>query len=660
MCIELTPVSDNDFHAARLYSLCDDRVVAHVMEIAGVQYAPPTEIGDTLYQRGTSPYSEPDENGPGAGLYGAFCTLAKTLLVEYHYFDLDHRSEIGELQEWSFAQLKPMSIRLHFFTDEAREGESHRDFLRRAARVGETPGDADREDDGLSVPHYLGYSVVRGTPGDAIGRSLVSPYANISGEIDLDYRVVHSQVRTAVTEHVNVLGVQLVAVGVPFMEQEGSLIRCAHVSAWICHYTAALRGFVPRRPIAHFHQMGGTYAVGRSFPSQGLTTHEVVQILGRSDMPAEVLDAPSLKRKRELNWTDRRVFQRRLEEAQAPGAEGAERKAGAALEKVWIRDNLSAAVCRYLNSGIPAMLLNGEHTQVVVGYVRRSDHEDGLLSLPDYRGDADLGESHSGDLADLLSRPFTGEADQDGHSDVEYFIVSDDQHGPFELVPLDTLAELIRTRSAKVLVPLPRGLSLTGRKAEQLGTRFLQLYTRLRLAPLLERLEAGEIDLEAEEAAAVRFYQDISTQMSEKYTVRTYATTGIDLKASVDRRLRMSPDIADAIATQPMPKYVWVMEVIDRRRRRNRRRHSVRAMVVLDASRMPTKRMDDATLLAQMRPLFVHYPGTISVVRPLTNSNDDVDATMNAYSTGRWDHNQLLQGSAERVAVHSKGAVGSS
>jgi len=666
MCREIPTDRANDLNAARLYSLCPEHAVAHVMEIAGVQYPPSDEDG-VIEEWGVSPDSVPDEGGPGKGLFGAFCTLAKTMLAEYHYFDLDYRSEIGELQEWSYAQMKPMSIRLHFFSLEADPEESYRDFLRRAGGAATTvsakatsAADGDGKDDGLLVPRYLGYSVVRGTPGDPIGRSLVSPFSNIDDIIKLDYRVVHSQVRTAVTEHVNVLGVPLIAVGVPFMEQEGSLIRCAHVSAWICHYTATLRGFVPRRPISHFHRMGGTYAIGRSFPSQGLTTHEVVQILGRSDMPAEVLDGPILKRSRDLNWTDRKVLKQRLEKAKTPTRVNSERKdVTAAVETVWIKDNLSAAVCRYLNSGIPVMLLDGEHTQVVVGYVRRSDHEDGVNSLPDYRGDADVEEGHGRDLPDLLSRPTVGAAEQDEQSDVEYFIVSDDQRGPFELVAVQSLAEMIRARSAKVLVPLPRGLSLTGRKAEQLGIRFLNIYMRERLKPLLERVAAGDTDYSAEEAGVLRFYQDISRTMSEKYTVRTYATTGIDLKTSVDRRLRTTPDIADTIATQPMPKYVWVMEVIDRTRRRTRRRNSVRAMVVMDASRMPTKTMDDATLVNQVRPLFVHYPGTMSVNRPLEdNSTEDVDATMNAYSTGRWDHKQLIHGSAERVAVHSKGAVG--
>lgn len=654
MCRALSPASIEDENAGLLYLLCGDhgRRVAHVMEIAGVQFAPYAPGTKAPMESGTSADSRALDTGPGRGLYGAFCTLGKTLMVEFNYFDLDHRSEVAELQEWAFQQLQPTSIRLHFFSVEAREGEGHRKFLKRVVE-----GDPANLAEGVdpSVPHYLGYSVVRGRPGDAIGRSIVSPYANIDSDVKLDYRVVHSQVRTAVTEHINVFGVPLVAVGIPFMEQQGSLVRCSHVSAWICHYTATLRGFVPRRSISHFHRMGGTYAAGRTFPSAGLTAHEIVQILGRSDMPAEVLDATTMSVPRELNWTDRAVLATRLAEAKEVVDAAADRQSGAAEVDVWVRENLSAAVCRYLNSGIPVMVLASaeEHTQVIVGYVRRSDHEDGVQSLPAFREGHTDDEDHADDLDDLSRQPELGAADEDGRSDVEYFIVADDQHGPFELVSVEKLAGWVRRQRAKVLVPLPKGLSMTGRSAEKLGVRLLSIYMGVRVQAV--RGAGGPSSVEEE--ALLAFHDHLSTKMSEKYTVRTYATTGIDLKASVSRRLGDVHDITRTLSMQPMPKFVWVMEVIDRQRRRDRRRESVRAMVVLDASQVLAKKLDDETLLTQMRPVFLHYPGTINVVRPLNGNDEAIPATFDAYSTGRWDHKYLLDGSAERIAVHSKGAA---
>lgn len=652
MCRALKPASTEDENAGLLFQLCADNTlrVAHVMEIAGVQF-PPFRPGTTEPMPvGMSLESEPLDSGPGKGLYGAFSTLGKTVLVEYHYFDLDHRSELAELQEWAFEHLQPTSMRLHFFTVEAREGEGYREFL---GRVVEDEDGADR-----SVPRYLGYSVVRGRPGDAIGRAIVSPYANIDDVVQLDYRVVNSQVRTAVTEHISVFGVPLVAVGVPFMEQQGSLVRCSHVSAWICHYTATLRGFVPRRAISHFHRMGGTYAAGRTFPSAGLTAHEIVQILGRSDMPAEVLDATTLSVPREMNWTDRAVLASRLTEAKEEVDAAVDRQSAAAEIDVWVRENLGAAVCRYLNSGIPVMILAAaeEHTQVIVGYIRRSDHEDGVQSLPAFREGHSEQDNHDDDLDDLFRQPEPGAAQEDGRSDVEYFIVTDDQQGPFELVSVATLAGWVRRQRAKILVPLPKGLAMTGRSAEKLGMRLLSIYLRAEVTALT----GAERELTREEEGLFAFNQHLSTEMSEKYTVRTYATTGIDLKASVSRRLGAAHDITRTLSMQPMPKFVWVMEVIDRQRRRDRRRASVRAMVVLDASQVVVKHLDDATLLTQMRPVFLHFPGAINVVRPLNGSDESIPASYEAYSTGRWDHMHLLDGSAERIAVHSKGAASSS
>src|SRR5690606_16205992 len=84
-------------------------------------------------------------------------------------------------------------------------------------------------------------------------------------------RVAPERVRTRVRETVQILGVNFEAYGVPFMEQDGRLLRCAHVSAWICHYTATLRGYVARRTTGQFHAAGAVNGtVGRSFPSNGL------------------------------------------------------------------------------------------------------------------------------------------------------------------------------------------------------------------------------------------------------------------------------------------------------------------------------------------------------------------------------------------------------
>jgi hypothetical protein len=54
-------------------------------------------------------------------------------------------------------------------------------------------------------------------------------------------------VRTSVTEPVNFFGQQLQAHGVPFAQQNAQLGACAQAAAWMCHFTAYLRGDTARR-----------------------------------------------------------------------------------------------------------------------------------------------------------------------------------------------------------------------------------------------------------------------------------------------------------------------------------------------------------------------------------------------------------------------------
>ncbi|MFL2002229.1 hypothetical protein [Microbacterium sp. A1-JK] len=700
MCDPLAPANDLDASAGTLYRLCD-LAVAHVMELAGVQLPPAkgpapdtarpfVALSYELEERGQARTSVPTRSGPGARLYASFCEEAKTLLIETQYFDLDRRSEIAELQEHAFEPFQMSSLRLHFFSIEATDGESLRDFVQRAAVEARgredgpdnTETERDEAAEGELVlpvrpPVYLGYSIVQGQDGAPIGRTLVSPYASATsadGKVRVDAQAVFSQVRTAVTEHVSVYGVTLVATGIPFMEQDGALLRCGHVSAWMCHYTAVLRGFVPRRPVAHFHREGGTYATGRSFPSSGVTTFEIAQMLARSDMPPELLDAAALTKPRTLNWTDRQIHHQRFgsEPAEVPGVpEESSRRAAQQRRRQWIAENLGASICRYLNSGLPSIVLRADedHTVVVVGYLRRSDFE----AAGEGTAQIDLHEiptSDEEDLADLLSPAAPNSAHVDAQSDVVYLIVADDQRGPFELLSLESLAESVDTDDSKVMVPLPHGLALTGQTAERTAIRLMGLYVDICARPI----RAEGFPAELRESALLQFSEDLATadsqvsrladpatpsSGSQKYTIRTYVTTGVDLKAGVSRRLgERFPDLATALTMQALPKFVWVLEVIDRKRRRARKRDTVRALLVLDASQVISGSLDDETLKVTVRPMFIHIPGSslVYAVKPIPGSVWVRD-TFQAYSTGRWDHNQLTKGAAERVAIHGKGAV---
>ncbi|PRC48847.1 hypothetical protein C6A85_77755, partial [Mycobacterium sp. ITM-2017-0098] len=148
--------------------------------------------------------------------------------------------------------------------------------------------------------------------------------------------------------------------------------------------------------------------------------------------PPEALDADALRKSRTFHWQDRKEFMDAINTASNVEA-----------RKIWVRENLTATICRYLNSAMPTILLRQPeregavgHAQVVVGYLRDVD----------------------------LATPIK-ESSESTHSDVVAFIASDDQEGPYQIVSVDELVDEYtseRCDESSVVIPLPRSIWLSG------------------------------------------------------------------------------------------------------------------------------------------------------------------------------------------------------
>ncbi len=602
MCSDLTVPTD--IGSGTILVLDQACKVEHVMRKASIKLA------RMLAPKGEKEQDQDFVPSSRAGfhLFSALSEHAGTLVIENYYYDLDTRSEVAELQATRFGAMAPYTSRFHFFGDAAEPEESLRGFVQRAAQS------------------YIGYSVIRHQYNGRIGRSLVPVNSTIydnAGRWQLSNTIVAQQTRTAVVEHLNLFGIELTATGVAFMEQDGSLLRCAHVSAWICHYSAVLRNAVPRRATGHFHRTGDSHrALGRRYPSIGLSVEEMSSMLRNSDMPPERLDREVLRDARYLNWADTKADHATIDElrkeknrcqglkdvvdaenkvltARAAAGETIpqeehddharkekkSRKATEAIEaevdEFWIRRNLVASVCRYLNSAIPLILVRYgiSHTQVVVAYLRNMD-------LPEGERLADAGDS-----------------------EVVKLIVSDDAEGPFRLVAINDLVTEIDEESTELLVPLPHSLWMPSSVAEKIATKLLAQAAKLRL----ERLDKWDaIESPDERALYRKSLSQLNIDFDERertevYTVHVYATTGVALKKSVASRLATDPEFVRVLATLQLPKYVWVGEVVERAIHGD---PSVRGMIVLDASQPWSQDLDGVEAL-EVLPLFVHIPGHI-------------------------------------------------
>lgn len=243
---------------------------------------------------------------------------AQTAVVETRYLDQDYRSEFSAFFSKTFPTTPDSTHRIHFFKRALSP-----DALWRL------PPD----------PAYLGYVVIRPSPLARVGRTCLAVPPDLQ-----------ANVHCAVACPVNFFGQELVVTAVPFAQQDTQLGRCAHVAAWVCHYTASLRGEVARRPMADFSLMADpSVAEGRQLPSQGLTGLQISNLMRDFGLP------PIMYRMGELPVSGQEPPVPAHDSNDDPG--------------LW--DTRAIAVsCRFLNSGYPILVGTHDHAFVLIGYRR--------------------------------------------------------------------------------------------------------------------------------------------------------------------------------------------------------------------------------------------------------------------------------------------------
>lgn len=242
---------------------------------------------------------------------------ATCVLVETRYMDRDYRSEYSAHYSTAFASYPDATHRLHFF------------------RMQLTPADISRVD---GEKHgYIGYVVVRPVATGPVCHAMLTPPPDMA-----------EASRCAVRETVHLFGSILAVMGVPFAQQDAQLGACAHVTAWVCHRTASLRGDLDRRTLGQFATgVDASLSPHREVPSRGLTLGQMSDIIRRNGLsplfyqPGD-LPAPNLP------WT------------QPPPAHN----------RSAVDTRLVAVMCRHLNSGFPLMVAAADHAFNIVGWIR--------------------------------------------------------------------------------------------------------------------------------------------------------------------------------------------------------------------------------------------------------------------------------------------------
>ena len=296
----------------------------------------------------------------------------RTVVVENRYVDADYRSDYSAFWSQRFEGTSAFTRRLHFFRKELDEASVHR-----------LPAD----------PGYLGYAVVPPTPRGRAGRTVIAPP-----------RRLETATLALVVDEVSLFGNRLPVEGVPFCEQDGEFLRCAHAAAWMCHYSAYRRRLVGRQVTATLVELSPSLLIHeRPLPSKGMNLNQLQAVFGATGQPALFYGLANMPSVRGVDDP-------------APNRD----RSGRVLPPGLWDTRIFSVLARYLNSGFPVLIATPNHAFVIVGWYRERNRI--------------------------------------------RFVATDDQRGPFEVIGSPFTDH--RAPWQGIMVPLPPKVFLSGEMAE--------------------------------------------------------------------------------------------------------------------------------------------------------------------------------------------------
>lgn len=306
---------------------------------------------------------------------------ARTAIVEHRYVDADYRSEYSTYWSMKFHHVDGFARRVHFFGDDIADDAVHA-----------IPDTAD----------YIGYIVIRPLDEGVVGRTMLRPPNDL---------LKKNPVLADCTDSVSVFGTPFSVRGVPFCTQDAEYLRCAHVAAWMCHYSAHLRGLIGRQLTTELAAYApAEVSDGRRLPSDGLNDQQIQAVFTRAGLPAiryTIADIPTV-----------------IGVDQHPRVDPTTGRARPRTKAEQDRATITT-ICRYLRSGFPVLVSTERHVFALVGYTERSPG---------------------------------------GHRHIN-FIAADDQVGPYELINPRLTNPKLGAWQAITIPLLPRVL-LAGESAE--------------------------------------------------------------------------------------------------------------------------------------------------------------------------------------------------
>lgn len=242
-------------------------------------------------------------------LQQALDSIARSVMVERHYIDHDYRDTFSQFYSKRFRTPDPRCTRLHFFREPIDRATLH--------------------DSHALQEHYLGYSVIRPTRPNCIGRTLIAPESQSAAKGKGMIRVCK--------EIVSIQGTELTVDGFPFISQDADVTVCAQASLWmLIRYFSDCYSIYPETYPVQISNLTRDYSVGRLFPSSGLYVWQLAEALKRIGL--------------EPLLYSRDLFAQKPEECCHP-------------------DNFDHLLYTYIESGIPVLAVFRNHVVVLFGHM---------------------------------------------------------------------------------------------------------------------------------------------------------------------------------------------------------------------------------------------------------------------------------------------------
>ena len=198
-----------------------------------------------------------------ARLIAALSSSAKCVAVEREYIDKDYRDTFSHFHSKRFSTPSSRCLRLHFFDRQVTRADL------KEASVNKPKRDAVNKS-------YLGYSVIRPTKPNCIGRTLLIPSS----------RGPCSAFATLCREQVSILGTELEIEGFPFISQDVYVTVCSESAVWmILRYFSNKYHLYPETYPFQVVSLTKDYSLGRIIPSSGLYVWQMAEALRRIGRP---------------------------------------------------------------------------------------------------------------------------------------------------------------------------------------------------------------------------------------------------------------------------------------------------------------------------------------------------------------------------------------